>query len=134
MPKKNNGIWIGENATIAIVDDYRISFLRIKKDLIISVLSHNAHGTVGVVYGFGINFDAHAFVSIKDIDSCEIINNTIEANSYIENHSKDIIEYDEVNKCLIYITYDGIKYNLKLSEKIDMNDFGKKMKLIIIYQ
>jgi hypothetical protein len=125
MVEKMNGIWIGENATIAIINDYRISFLRIKKDLIISVLNHNAFGTVGVTYGFGIDFDAYAYASTKNPDSGVILNNSDDSQTYIKNHSIDKIEFDDNNTSIIYTMFDGTRFNLILSEKIDMNDFER---------
>jgi len=129
MSENNYGIWIGENATIAIIDEYRISFLRIKKDLIVSVLYHNVFGTVGVVYGYGINFDAHAVIASINPDSKAIFNNSEEAKDYIQNHSKDKIVYDKSNKSLTYVMYDGQKFGLKLAEKINMSDFEKVNKV-----
>ena len=123
--KDNYGIWIGENATIAIVDEYRISFLRVKADLIISILQHDVHGVVGVVYGFGMDFNAHSFVSvINPISGKEFINSD-EAKSYIQSHTSDMIEYDESSQKLTYIMFDGQRFELVLAEKISMSDFTK---------
>lgn len=116
------GIWIGENAVICLVEDFRISFLRIKPNLITAILYHNSLGVMGVVYGHGINFDAHATMSIKRADS-SIFTNSDSANSYIENHSNDIVTYDGSSNRLIYTMYDGVKYDLLLAEKIDMTEY-----------
>jgi len=120
----NNGIWIGENATVAIVDDYRISFLRLKKDLIVSILHHNDFDTVGVVYGYGVDWDAHAVVAAINPQSKSFFNSDDEAKDYITNHSLDKIECD--NNKLTYVMYDGTRFNLNLAEKIDMTMFEKK--------
>ena len=125
MDEKMNGIWIGENATVAIINDFRISFLRIKKDLIVSVLNHNVFGTVGVTYGFGIDFEAYAFVSAKNPDSGVVFNSSDDAKPYIKNHSADKIEFVDTNPRLIYTIFDGTKFELTLAEEIDMNDFKK---------
>jgi hypothetical protein len=123
MEVNMNGIWVGENATVAIIDDYRISFLRVKKDIIVSVLHHNIFGTVGVVYGFGMDFDAHAVISVKNPDSGTLFNSSNQAVSYINNHSGDRIEYDKGNANLTYTMFDGEKFKLALAEKIFMDDF-----------
>ena len=52
--ENNYGIWIGKDATVAMVEEYHISFLHLKEDLIASILSHVKYGVVGVVYGHGI--------------------------------------------------------------------------------
>jgi hypothetical protein len=119
------GIWIGENATIAIIDEYRVSFLRLKEDLIVSVLHHNTHGTVGVVYGFGTDFDAHSVVSaVSPISRAEFFSSD-EATDYINNHSADTVEYNTANKKLTYTMFDGRVFELTMSEKINMEDFDK---------
>lgn len=123
MIKNNYGIWIGENSTIAIIDEYRISFLRVKKDLLIATLWHNTYGAVSVVYGFGINYDAHAAVSFMNPNTKDIFNTSGEAAMYIHNHSADKIEYNDEK--LIYTMYDGSRFELLLAEKIDMSIFDK---------
>ena len=125
MASDSNGIWIGENATVAAVDEYRVSFLRVKKDLIVSVLYHNTFGTVGVVYGFGVNFNAYANVSAINPDSKAIFYNSEEAKIYIQKHSGDKAEFDAINEKLTYTMYDGQKFELVLAEKINMSDFEK---------
>ena len=125
MTENIYGIWIGENATVAIIDEYRISFLRIQKDLIASVLYHNTYGTVGVVYGFGQNYDAHSFVTSICPISRSAFQNSDKAKSYIHNHSADKIEYNTTTEKLIYTMYDGKAFELVLSEKINMTDFEK---------
>ena len=117
------GIWIGENATVAIIDEYRISFLRIKKDLIISLLYHNTYGTVAAIYGFGIDFNAHSFLSAINPASGAVFQNSDKAENYIKNHTADRIEYDATSNKLIYTMYDGKLFELVLSEKINMTDF-----------
>jgi hypothetical protein len=125
MTENIYGIWIGENATVAIIDEYRISFLRIQEDLIASVLHHNTYGTLSVVYGFGKNHDAHSFVSAICPVTREPLHNSDKAKSYVQNHSADKIEYNTANKKLIYTMYDGKKFELVLSEKINSTDFDK---------
>ena len=62
----NYGIWCAKDATVAVIDDFYIAFLRIKKDVIVSILKHQNYGVVGVVYGLGINFDASAVYCAKN--------------------------------------------------------------------
>ncbi|MCL2545846.1 MAG: hypothetical protein FWE06_01455 [Oscillospiraceae bacterium] len=119
----NNGIWIGENATVVIVDEFRIAFLRIEENLIASILHNNVHGTVGVVYGLGKNFDAHSVVAAINPDSKELFASSANAKDYIPNHSNDRVE--GVGGKLTYTTFDGKEFELVLAEKINMADFEK---------
>ena len=123
--ENNYGIWIGENATVAIIDEYRISFLRIEKDLIASILHHNTHGTVGVVYGLGTDFNARSFVSAINPTTRAVFQNSNEAKNYVQNHTADKIDYNAVNNKLVYKMYNGKLFELVLSEKINMTDFDK---------
>jgi len=125
MAENIYGIWIGENATVSIIDDYRISFLRIKKDIIASVLYHNTFGTVGVVYGYAVNSDVKVVVSIKSICTGIIFNNKKEAECNLENHSRDRICFDKNKGNLIYTMYNGEIFDLILAEKINMEDLNK---------
>jgi hypothetical protein len=126
MSEKNiYGIWIGENSTIAITDELRIAFLRLKKDLIISVIHHKKLGTTGVVYGHGINFEANTEAAIVNPDNKILMNND-EAKEFINKHSSDRISYDEQNKKLIYTMYDNTSFENNLAEKIEMSDFLPK--------
>lgn len=34
------GIWYGKAATVAVIDDFSIAFLRVRKDKIASILKH----------------------------------------------------------------------------------------------
>jgi hypothetical protein len=121
-----NGIWCGKNATVAIVDDFTVSFLRIQHNTIASILRHRDYGTVGAVYGIGVNFDAHAVYCSKNPDTGAFFYNVIDGKNNLENHSNDIIEYDETSQNLIYTMYDGKKFNLVSAEKIDMAIFERK--------
>lgn len=42
----NYGICCGKDATVAAIDDFSIAFLRIKEDVIASILKHRTYGTV----------------------------------------------------------------------------------------
>ena len=120
-----HGIWIGENATVAIIDEYRVSFLRTKKDLIISVLQHCIHGVVGVVYGFGVNNNAYSFISTINPTSRVAFTNSIEAKDYIQKHSHDKVDYDVSTKKIVYTMYNCTQFDLTLAEKITMSDFER---------
>jgi len=123
-----NGIWIGSDSTIAVVDDFRIAFLRIKEDLIISVLYKEGYGVVSVVYGHGkdlMNDFKYSAVVIKNSEGRHVSNNK-EADTFIENHSKDTIRFDEENNRLVYITYDNKEFENELSEKISLDDLIKE--------
>ena len=124
MINNTYGIWIGGNATVAIIDEYRVSYLRLKEDLIISILYHVEHGTVGVVYGHGIEFNANATVASLNPHSKTITISSEEATDYIKNHSSDKIVCNENE--LVYEMYDGTKFKLVLAEKIDMTFFTTK--------
>lgn len=126
MMKTFNGIWCGENATVAIVEDFHIAFLRIKKDVIASILHHKKFGTVGVVYGLGINFEATAVYCAKHPETGVISYNDDIAQTHLNNHAKDTINYDESKNQIVYTMYDGTQFPLSLAEKIDMGDFQFK--------
>ena len=96
------GIWVGKDSTVAIIDEFRISYLRINKDCNAAVLYHNTEGIVSTVYGYGTHADA---------------------DTNIGRHAKDEIRYDEVNNKLVYTMYDGTVYDHVLAEKINMADF-----------
>lgn len=119
------GIWIGKDATVAIIKDFCIAFLRIENNLIASVLKHNDYGTIGVVYGVGTNFDAHSVMSAKNPETKLIFNNSNEAENNLVNHSNDKLLYDGDNKKLIYKMYNGTDFDLILAEQINMDDFEK---------
>ena len=123
-----NGVWIGKDSTVAIVDDFRIAFLRLKEDLIISVLYKEGHGVVSVVYGHGkdlMNDFKYSAIVFKNSEGKYISNNK-EADTFIENHSKDTIRFDEVNNRLVYVTFDNREFDSELSEKITMDDLTKE--------
>ncbi len=119
------GIWIGENATIAIAQDYYIAFLRINKDLIACILRHSESGIVGIVYGIGINFKAHAIMAVKNPDTGTIMSNSDEAKNHLINHSADTIEYNQSDNKLVYTMCNGNTYNLVLAEKFEMQLFNR---------
>ncbi len=48
-----NGIYCGRNSTAAVTEEFRIVFLRMEDGRIISLLSHNAYGVMGIVSGMG---------------------------------------------------------------------------------
>ncbi|MCL2065778.1 MAG: hypothetical protein FWG98_15595, partial [Candidatus Cloacimonetes bacterium] len=130
-----NGIWIGENATIAIVDGLQISFLRARDDLIISLLNHKEDGIIGVVYGQGTkDKDGNSFgalrepftqTAIKHLETEKPIASSEEAKTYIRNHSTDEIRYDPEKAKLIYTMYNGIEFELVLAEKIKAADMNQ---------
>ena len=102
MLENNYGIWVGKDATVALIDEFRISYLRISKDCNAAVLYHTTNGIVSTVYGYGTHADV---------------------NSNLGNHKRDDIAYDEINGKLVYTMYDGTVYDLVLAEKITMADF-----------
>ncbi|MCL2065033.1 MAG: hypothetical protein FWG98_11800 [Candidatus Cloacimonetes bacterium] len=130
-----NGIWIGENATIAIVDGLQISFLRVREDLIISLLNHKEDGIIGVVYGQGTkDKDGNRFgalstpftqTAIKHLETGEPVASSDEAKTYIRNHSADEIRYDTEKSKLIYTMYNGAEFELVLAEKIKAADMNQ---------
>lgn len=118
------GIWCGKDATVAVVEDFSIAFLRIRKDRIASVLKHWIYGTVGVVYGLGINSNASAVYCAKSPESGIKFCNRKEGADKLEQHSGDtfcVVENDR----LIYTMYDGTVFELELAEKIDMAVFER---------
>lgn len=100
-----NGIWIGENATVAIVDHFRISYLRLADKRIVSVLHHRDHGVVSTVYGQNEPYNTYSRVSPQ------------------KDHEGDTVTLD--GDTLVYTMYDGQQFRLALAESIDMQDFDK---------
>ena len=128
MIKKLDGIWIGKDSTVAVVDDFRIAFLRIKEDLIISVLYKEGYGVVSVVYGHGkdlMNDFKYSAIVFKNSEDKHVSNHN-EADTFTEKHSKDTIRFDEANNRLVYITFDNKEFENKLSEKILIEDLRKE--------
>jgi len=117
------GIWCGKDATVAVVEDFSIAFLRIQKDKIANVLKHNQHGVVGAVYGLGVNFDASAVYCAKNPATGVKYCNIKAGAENLENHSRDEIFIKE-NKDMVYKMYDGKIFDLKLAEQIRMADFN----------
>lgn len=119
------GIWCGKDATVAVVEDFSIAFLRIRKDMIASILKHSRYGTVGVVYGLGIDFDARAVYCIKHPESGELSCNEAVGQEHLEKHSGDSYSLGE-DGSMTYRMYDGTEYPLVLAEEIHMEDFERK--------
>lgn len=122
---KEYGIWCGEDATVAVIEDYSIAFLRVRKDIIASILKHRIYGTVGVVYGLGVDFDACAVYCAISPDTGKKYCNTKDGADNLVNHSRDEFYVSE-NNMLIYTMYDGTIYELELAEKINMEIFNVK--------
>ncbi len=119
---EKNGIWCGENATVAAIDEYSMAFLRIKEDLIASVVRHEVYGTVGVVYGKGVNFDATAIYCLKNPGTSDLSYNEKQGKDNLKNHENDSFSIND-NGIMIYTMYDGTIFELELAEKIHMADF-----------
>lgn len=119
------GIWCGKDATVAAVEDFSIAYLRIKKDVIACILRHRSHGTVGVVYGLGVNYDARAVYCEKHPESGELFYNEETGKEYLEKHSEDTFTVDR-DGGMTYRMYDGTEFRLALGEEIRMEDFGRK--------
>lgn len=119
------GIWCGKDATVAVIDDFSIAFLRIKKDVIVSILKCSSYGTIGVVYGLGVNFDAHAIYCVKDPETSLEYSNSVVGDNSLEKHTQDLYFYPEPNK-MTYIMFDGTEFSLELAEKINLEDFNRE--------
>lgn len=119
------GIWCGKDATVTIVEDFSISFLRIRKDRIASILKHRQYGTVGVVYGVGTGFDARAVYGIRHPESGKLSYSEADGKEYLEKHAGDSYSVEE-DGSMTYRMYDGIEFPLVLAEEIHMEDFDRK--------
>jgi len=97
----NYGIWIGEDSVVAVTENLSIAFLRLQKDLIISVIKYQ--NVTEVVYGNATNQTSEVFKETP--------------------HTSDKISYDGAK--LIYTTYDNKVFENILAEKIEMNDFTR---------
>lgn len=116
------GIWCGSDATVAVAEDFSIAFLRIRKDVIASILRHRSYGTVGAVYGLGVNHDARAVYCIKNPESGKLFYNEADGREYLERHSEDSFTMD-ADGSMTYRMYDGTEFGLMLAEEIHMEDF-----------
>jgi len=127
--KNLHGIWIGKDSVVALTENITITFLRLKEDLIASILHHSDTGVIGVAYGHGNGYigkkHTHTAAIIRDGEN-NFVENNDEANDFIKLHSSDRISYDEQNKKLIYTTYDNKTFENILAEKIEMSDFEGK--------
>lgn len=118
-----NGIWHGENASAAVVDEFSIVFLRLEKKVIAAVLKDLKYGTVDVVYGIGENFDAKAVYRFVDPLSEEIHCNDKDDERLL-HHSEDTMECEGGK--LIYTMYDGKRFELSCAEILDEEYFEHK--------
>ena len=119
------GIWCGKDATVTIVEDFSIAFLRMKKDVIVSILKHRLYGTVGVVYGLGVDYDARAVYCVKHPESGKLSYNEAVGQEHLEKHSEDSYSLGE-DGSMAYQMYDGTRFPLVLAEEIHMEDFDRK--------
>lgn len=119
---KLNGIWYGENASAAVVDEFSIVFLRLEKKVIAAVLKDFEYGTVDVVYGLGEKFDAKAVYRFVDPLTGEIHCNSNDER--LLRHSADTMEY--VDGKLIYTVYDGKRFGLSCAERLYEEYFEHK--------
>lgn len=109
LNSNNYGIWIGEDASIAITEKLQIIFLRLIRDKLVSIIKQADEGIIGVVYGYSVNFNAHCEVSFKGKTNDKLI----------ELHSKDSFVCD--GKKLIYTMYDGTLFDCTLAERITIS-------------
>ncbi|MGN1345584.1 MAG: RNA polymerase sigma factor [Eubacteriales bacterium] len=100
-----NGIWIGENATVAITDELRMAYLRMADGRIASVLAHRDLGVVGVVYGQNEPYNTYSRVSPQ------------------KDHEGDTAVLD--GDTLVYTMYDGQVFRLALAESMDVQMFDR---------
>ena len=120
-----NGIWIGENSIVAILNGLRIAYLRLEKDLLASILYHDTKGAIGVAYGHRKD-EKHDYTAAIICD-CEnnFIKNNDDAVDFIKLHSSDKVWHDEQNNRLIYTTYNNKVFENVLAEKIETGDFER---------
>ena len=118
-----NGIWHGENASAAVMDELSIVFLRVEKNVIAAVLKELEYGTVDVVYGLGENYDAKAVYRFVDPISKEIHCNNKDDERLLR-HTEDVMKCE--NGKLIYTMYDGKRFELSCAESLDEGYFDHK--------
>lgn len=123
MKETPNGIYIGKDSTVAVVDYFRIAFLRLREDNIASILYHNTYGIVAVAYGFGTGQNATAKYCMRHPDTGVISCNADGCGSYLDDHARDTVSFDDESGKLIYTTHDGRTFENILAEKINMADF-----------
>lgn len=117
-------VYCGKDAAIAESGDLTIIFLRIKDDHVISMLRHASRGIVGLVSGYGKNFEARA-------DYCFINPQTgmkhctrPEFCDELEKHKKDTLCANE-SRGLTYTTYNGSVFHLQIAEELKVNETCK---------
>ena len=129
MSADMHGVWIGKDSVVAVTDVMSITFLRLKEDLIASILRYNETGVIAVTYGHGNEYigknHTHTATVICDGDD-KIAKNNDEASDFIKLHSSDKISFDEQNDKLIYTTYDSKVFENTLAEKIESDCFNRK--------
>lgn len=118
------GIWCGKDAAFAAVEEFSIAFLRVRKDLIVSVLKHRLYGTVSVVYGQASEAGASAGYCAKNPATGISFCNGKEWAEKLELHSGDTFYTEEAGR-LIYTMYDGSVYEMELAESVDMRIFER---------
>lgn len=115
-----NGIYIGKDSALAVIDDFYIAFLRLREDLIVSVFRHSS-GFLAVVYGHGKNFDAYSQFGFYESVSDDCI--AVEGfEDLVRVHTGDTVRNTAGCKA-VYTTYNGKDFENVLAEKIDMSDF-----------
>ena len=122
-----NGIWIGIDSVVAVTDVMSIAFLRLKEDLIASILRLNENEARAVTYGYGNERigkkHTHTATIIRDGND-KIVKNNEEAADFIKLHSLDKISFHEGK--LIYTTHDNKIFENSLAEKIAPDVFNQK--------
>lgn len=103
------GVWIGENAVVALTNKLQIVFIRPMKDKIISILKHKDDGVIGVAYGYKTESNAYCEIHIKNRESQHIL----------ELHSTDEVFFEDDK--LVYKQYDGLMFECILAEKIELS-------------
>lgn len=119
------GIWCGKDAAVGVVEDFSVAFLRIREDVIASVLRHRSYGTVSVVYGLGKNREARAVYCARHPESGESFCNEALGEEYLEKHSEDSFDVGPDGN-MTYRMYDGTDFQLAPAEEICMEEFNKK--------
>jgi len=106
-----DGIWIGDNAVVALTPKLQVVFLRLKPDNVICIAKEKNTGIVGVIYGCENESYPHCESYILNRDH----------HLLIDKHNHDKIEVRD--NTLTYIVYDGTTFKCTLADDIIMGSF-----------
>ncbi|MCH5272089.1 MAG: hypothetical protein J1E35_00315 [Lachnospiraceae bacterium] len=114
-------VYCGKDAAIVENDDLSIIFLRVGDENLISMLKHSSIGIVGIVSGYGRNFEAHADYCFINPETGMRYCTRPEFCDELEKHKKDTVCTNDAHE-MIYTTYNGSVYRLQIAEELETDE------------